>query len=121
MLCPDVHRLLNHRLEVVIELTHHIGPLLISFGNLVEFLLHFGREVVVHDSREILQQEVIHHDSYISGHQLALVITGYLSACLLGNLFALEDNGDELAFLTLFVSLVNILTLLDGADGRGVS
>ena len=92
MLSPDVHSVLNNRFEVLVEITHHVSPFLLALGNLVKLLLHLGGEVIIHDSGEILQEEVVDNDTDVCGHEFTLVATCYLGAGLLGNLLALEHN-----------------------------
>ena len=40
-------------MEVFVEILNHGVPLAATLGNLIELLLHIGREVVVDDSFEV--------------------------------------------------------------------
>ena len=61
-----VQRFLYRRFEVFVKMLHHRRPLLLAFGNLVEVLLHFGREVIVHDGGERIHEEVVDNDTHVS-------------------------------------------------------
>lgn len=65
VLRAGVHHLVYGRLKLLVEVLHHVCPLLLAVGNLVELLLYLCREVVVHDSREVLHEEVVHYDAYV--------------------------------------------------------
>ena len=68
-----VHRILYRWFEVTVESLHHCSPLLIALGNLIEILLDFSREVIVHNLCEVLHQKVIHYDTDVGRQQFALV------------------------------------------------
>ena len=59
--------------KLFIERQHHIRPFLVTLGNLIEVLLHLGGEVIVHDLRKVLHQEVIHHHTDIRWKELSLL------------------------------------------------
>ena len=115
-----VERLVHHGAELVVEVVQHRAPLLLALGYLVEVLLHLGREVIVHDAREVVQQEVVDHNTYVGGDELALVGAGHLDPALLRDELALERDDGIVALLAFLVALHHILALLDGADGGGV-
>ena len=75
MLVVCVQGLLYLRVEVLVELLHGVGPHLLAFGDVVERLLHIGSEVVVHDGREVLVEEIVDHDACVRRHQFATLGT----------------------------------------------
>ena len=74
---------LDSGFEGCVEVVHHLVPLLLAFGNLVEVLFNLRREVIVHDTGEMLHEEVVDHDADVGGNKLALVRAGNLHAVLL--------------------------------------
>ena len=60
----------HHWFEVVVESAQHFLPAFFPFRNFIELLLHVSREVVVHDSREILVQEIIDNHADICRQKL---------------------------------------------------
>ena len=120
MLAALVHGLLDGGLELLVEVLHHLLPLFVALGNLVELLLHAGGEVVVHDVLEVLHQEVVHHDTDVGRQQLALVRAGYLFLLLHINLDAFQRGHLIGAGLALLVALLHVFALLDGRDGRSI-
>ena len=105
-------------LELLVELMHHLVPLRLAFGNLIEVLLHVGREVVVHDIGEVLHEEVVHDDADVGGQQLALLRAGHFLLRLRGDLLAFQCVDGERALLALLVAFVNVFALLDGGNSR---
>ena len=120
MLSTDIHSVLHNRFEILIEITHHVGPFLITLGNLVKLLFHLSSEVIVHDTGEILQEEVVHHNTDVGRHEFSLVTASNLGTGFLGDLLSLEHNRLKLSFLALLITLVHIFALLDGANRRSI-
>ena len=120
VLGAGVYGLLHHRLEVVVEVLHHVRPLLLALGYLVELLLYLGREVVVHDAWEVFHEEVVDHDAYVGWQQLALVAARHLGAGGLGDGVALERVDGVVPLFALVVAFVYVFALLYGAYCGGV-
>ena len=118
MLLTGVQSLLNSRFKVFVEGFHHVRPLLLTLGNLVEVLFHLCGEVIIHDGREILHEEIVDHDTNIGRQELTLIGTCHLLTNLLSDEFSFESVDGIGALLTLAVTLLHIFTLLDSRDGR---
>ena len=120
MLVAAVHGVLHFRDEVVVERLHHIRPCLLALGDLIEVLLHLGGEVIVHDLIEVFHQEVVHYDTDVRRNQFALLGADNLLAGFLADLSAFQRDDGKGTLFTFLVTLLYVLTLLDGGDGGGV-
>ena len=120
VLLARVHCLFHRRLELAVKAFEHVGPLRLSFGDGVELVLHFGREVIVHDGRKIFHQEVVNHHSYVGWQQFAFLASCHFALCKVGNAVAVEHVNRVVAFLAFLVALLHVFPLLDGAYCRGV-
>ena len=120
MLRAGVHHLVYCRLKLLVEVAHHVCPLFLAVGNLVELLLHLCGEVIVHDGGEVLDEEVVHYDTYVGGQKLALLIASHLHLACLRDLESAERVDDITSLLAFLVALHHVLALLDGGNGRGV-
>ena len=101
-------------------MAHHVCPLLLAVGNLVELLLHLGGEVIVHDGGEVLDEEVVHYDADVCREKLALLVASHLHLACLRNLESAERVNDITSLLAFLVALHHVLALLNGGNGRGV-
>ena len=72
MLLTAVDGTFYRRFKLLVERVHHVRPLLITLGYLIEILLHLGSEVVIHNLCKVLHQEVIDHNTDIGRYQLTL-------------------------------------------------
>ena len=115
-----IHHLLYGRLKFSVEVLHHVGPLLLAVGYLVELLLYLGGEVIVHDGGEVLHEEVVDNDAYVGRQQLALLIARKLHLACRCDDESAQCVDDVRALFALLVTLYNVLTLLYGGDGRCV-
>ena len=120
MLRACVHHLVYSRLKLLVEVFHHVCPLLLAVGDLVELLLYLCREVVVHDGREVLHKEVVHHDAYVGRQQLALLVAGKLHLACRRNLQTAQSVDDVRTLLALLVAFHNVFALLYCGDCRCV-
>ena len=112
-----IQRLFHDGFKVLIEVLHHVGPLLIAFGYAVEILFHLGSEVVIHDGGEIFHEEVVDDDTDIRRLQLALVRSYRLFTHRLFHLLAFQRVDGVGALFALMLILVDVFTLLDGRNG----
>ena len=117
MLLTAVDGTFYRRFKLLVERVHHVRPLLITLGYLIEILLHLGGKVVIHNLCEVFHQEVVDHNTDIGRYQLTLLRTHNLLTGLLVDLLALQLINGIWTVLTFLVTLLHILTLLDGADG----
>ena len=99
---------------------HHVLPLLVALGYLIEVLLYLGCKVVVHYLTEVLHQEIIDYCTDISWYQLTLIRSSHFLAGLLCNLLTLELIDRVEALLALLVATGHVLALLDGRDGWSI-
>lgn len=67
-----VARVFEPRGELRVEIRHHVGPGNLAFLDLVELLLHSGRETDVEKLRKPLDEEVIHAEAEFGRNELAL-------------------------------------------------
>ena len=86
-----VHHLIDGGFKVLVEVLHHRCPLFVSFCNPVELLLHFRREIVVHDGREVLHEEVVHHYSYVGGQEFTLFVAHSLHFRRVGDELVIKE------------------------------
>ena len=121
MLLTAVDGTLHRRFKLLVERVHHVRPLLITLGYLIEILLHLGGEVVIHNLCEVFHQEVVDHNTDIGRNQLTFLRTNHLLTGLLVDLLALQLIDSIRTILTFLVALLHILSLLDGADGGRIS
>ena len=112
-----VDDLLHRRFELLVEARHHLVPLRLAFGNLIEVLLHAGGEVIVHDVGEVLHQEVVDDDADVGGQQFALLRTGEFLLVLGGDFLSLQRVDGEGLLGALLVAFVHVFALLYGGDG----
>ena len=110
--------LFHQRMELLIELVHEYGPFLFAFRHFVELLFHAGCEVVIHNFREVLHEEIIYHNTHIGRKQLGLFIASHFRLNGFGYLVILEFQYIKLALYTFLVSLFHISSLLDGRNSR---
>ena len=120
VLAAGVEGLVNGRLKALIEVLQHLVPVLLAFGDRVETLLYAGREVIVHDVGEVLNEEIIDHRSDVRWQQFALLVACKFFLCLCRNLLCAEGVDGVCALFAFLVTLHNVLALLDGGDCRGV-
>ncbi len=71
-------------MERFVELINHLGPLQLPLGNFVELLFNLSGKVVVDNIGEILNQEIVYHNSNIAWEKFSLFGTGYLNLLVLG-------------------------------------
>lgn len=107
-------------LEAFVEGAQHGGQLLFAFCYLVELVLHLGGEVIVHDLREVLLQEVVDHDADVGGDEFAPLRSGHFCLGLSGDGVVLECVYGIGALGAGLVALDHVLALLDGGDEGGV-
>ena len=88
MLSTVVECLLDDRLELLVEHLDHVVPFLTSFGNLIEVLLYLRREVIVHDTREELHEEVVDNGTYVGRQELAFLGVSEFLTRLLADLLS---------------------------------
>ena len=69
------HGVFHSHLERLVEALEHGAPVQLALRDDVEFSLHVCREVVVEDVGEVLEQEVVHHQSDVGGEELAAFLT----------------------------------------------
>ena len=69
-------RVFHGRVEIFIEILQDGGPLLFSFGYLIELLFNAGSKVIVEDVGEIFHQEIIDYRTCIGRHQF-----GFFGSC----------------------------------------
>ena len=117
MLLSAVHRLVHLRLEVFVEILQHVGPLLLAFGDGIEFLLHLGGEIVVEHIGEVFEQEVVHHESDVCRQQFALLAAHGLCLLCGWDGVSLQRVDGECALVALAVAFLHVSSLLYGADG----
>ena len=77
MFAACLHGVFNRRLKVLVERLQHLVPVHLAVGYGVKLLLHVSCEVIVHDSREILHEEIVNHHTDVGRHQLTLLIASY--------------------------------------------
>ena len=109
-----IHHLLYGRLKFSVEVLHHVGPLLLAVGYLVELLLYLSGEVIVHDGGEVLHEEVIDNDAYVGRQQLALLIARKLHLACRCDDESAQCVDDVRALFALLVALDNVFALLYG-------
>ena len=97
-----------------------LGPVSLAVGNLIKLLLDVCREVIVHNLGEELEQEIVHYNAYVRGHQLRFLCADSLLALLLGQLAVLQCYDVIFALRAALVALLHIAALLYGADCRSV-
>ena len=105
---------------MLVEVFQHVGPLLFALSDGVELLLYVGGKVIVEHLREVLQEEVIDHQTDVGRLQFSLVAAGGLglgSVCYSVSLEGVYRKGSVFALL---VALLHIAALLYGTDCRGI-
>ena len=117
----DVLPGLDGRVELAVEAGQHLRPVLVAVGNLVKLVLYLGRELIVHNHREVSHQKVVHHHGRIGREQL-----GFFRAVVLGLHFgvhrvAVQRQHVELALLALTRVFFYVAALLHGTNGRRIS
>ena len=112
--------MLDGGLEVLVELMHHVSPLFFPFGNLVELFLDFRGEVIIHDAWEVLHQEVVDYDADVGREKLSFLISYHFLLRPRRDLDAFQRIDGVTALFPLVVSFLDILALLDCADGWGI-
>ena len=117
-LCDDG---LHGRVEVGIEMLNQVAPYFVALGDVVEFLLHICREVVVHDFGEVVDKEVVDDDSHVGGDEASAVASHVFLALVVFDLSVAECNDSVSTFCPFELSTADILALLNGRDGRGIS
>ena len=95
-------------------------PVLFSLCYRIEFLLYVGSEVVVHDAREELHEEVIDHCSNVFRQQFALLAARHLFLCLGGYAFGVEGIDGVFALLAFLIAFRHVFSLLYGGYCRRV-
>ena len=73
MLTACIYHLVHFGFKTLVELFHPFVPLGIALCDIIEFLLHIGSKIVVHDVGEVLHQEVVDHDADICRQQFAFL------------------------------------------------
>ena len=100
-------------MESLVERLNFLVPNHIALGYLIKLILHFSREVIVHDVGEVLHKEVIDHHTHIGRHQLALFNAIDFGLLAEGDFPVLECEGFTLTFLALIFTLLHIVAVLD--------
>ena len=60
---------LERVLERIVELVEHLDHVFLGGGDVVELILHVGRELEVEDLGEMLDQQVGHHHAQVGGEE----------------------------------------------------
>ena len=120
MLGTRLHDLVDSLLKRLVELAHHVLPLLFSLSDLIELVLDLRREVVVHDLGEVLQEEVVDHNANVGGDELSFLRTGELCLCCRLHLVAFQDVNSEFGLFASPVAFLHIVALLDRRNRRRV-
>ena len=115
-----LYGVVDGRLEVLVEVLEHGVPVFLSLCDGVELLLHVGGEVVVHDVREVLHEEVVYDGADVCREQLSLLATRHLGLRLCRHLVSGEGIDGVRPFFTLLVALDDVFALLYGGYCRGV-
>ncbi|MPM16729.1 hypothetical protein SDC9_63110 [bioreactor metagenome] len=97
-----------------IEIFYSAVPLTFTFSNCVKIFFNVRGEMVIHNFRKKLHQEVIHHRAYIGGHQFIFI--GSCRFLFIGILYFSVFQGKDVVqpFYTVHGFLFNILTILNG-------
>ena len=115
-----LERAFHVRLEIFIERLNEFLPILLAFCHLVKLFLDVGGEVVVHNAREGLHEEVVDHEPHVGRHQFAFLAAHRLGARSLLHFAAGEDEHREGALRAFLVALGHIAALLDGRNSGRV-
>ena len=109
-------------MEELVERVDAVVPLFLAFGDLVKLSFDRGCEIVAHDLREVLCEEVIHYDADVGGYELALVVAIGLLAGFAADLAGghVKVQTSDVALLGRTVALGHIFACLDGRDGGSV-
>ena len=108
-------------MEFVVEPTDLLLPLQFSFGYLVKFFFHFGREVVIDHLRERSHEKVVHHKPHISGEELIPVLSVQFRFDRLRYGFPLVVfQQDVFACFARFVAAYYVFAILYGLDSGGI-
>ena len=67
-------------MEIFVEFVDFVVPFLLALGNLIEVVLDFCREVVVHYLGEIFQEKIIDHHAHVGRNEFAFLGSGHFRA-----------------------------------------
>ena len=70
----QVGNFFHFRVEQFIEIGNLVVPFCLTFSDMVEFLLHVGSEVVVHDVGEIFHKEIVDHHTHVGRDELVFLV-----------------------------------------------
>jgi hypothetical protein len=101
-------------METLIEVGNLLIPDDIALSHLIKLILDLGREVVVHNRREIIHKEVVDHHPHIGRNELALLDAIELSLLAGGDLTLLESDDLIFTLLSLVFTLLNVVAVLNG-------
>ena len=121
MLGLGIHRLFHQRMEILIEHIHHTVPLLLAFCHLIKFLFHTGCEVVIHNVREVIHQEVIDHNTHIGRQELRFFVTRHFRLSSLSDLVIFQFQYIVRTLHPFLTTSFHITSLLNGRDSRRIS
>ena len=107
-------------MEVVIEVGDFPVPLDIALRHLIKLVLHLGREVIVHDSGEILHQKVINHHTHIGGNEFTFLHAEDFRLLAFSDLTALQGNNLIFPLVALVLAFFDILPLLNSGNNRRI-
>ena len=118
---PQGRHITDAGMEALVEVGDLLVPHYIALGHLIELILDFGSEVIVHNGGEILHQEVIDHHTHVGGDEFTLLgaIQFALLAC--GDFTALESDDLIVTLLPLILTLLDIIAVLDSGNDWGIS
>ncbi len=70
VLAACIHDFFHFWLKTLVEVFHPFVPFSLSCSNIIKLLLYVCCKVIVHDAREVGNQEVIYHDADICREEL---------------------------------------------------
>ena len=104
-----------------VELSQHFIPGALSVGDVVKFFFNPGSKIIFEDILKKLHQETVHNSAQVGRDQFSFITT-YFLCC---GFFFYNTSGQaqlyKLPFDGRFIIFLNILSFLNGGDGRGIS
>ena len=110
------HHTIHLRIERITERTNNIRPFLLTFCHTVEIVFHLCGEIIVHETGEVIQQKVIHHNTDVSRHKFTTIATEVFGACFRGNTVVLQSCHHKLTRLSFALAFCHIFALLDSRN-----
>ena len=113
-------RPIHRRMELFVELTDHIDPTFIPFGNFVELLFDHRRKIIVHHIGKLLVEIIGHQHADIGRRKLVFLFPYMLAELFADNLPFFEFQLDIPPFAALAVLFNHIAARDDRRNRRRI-